>query len=65
MPGTERAVAVLRDGYEQGRFAQIEVIEAERARIAAREQYLRALTEAHHSAQEIERLTGFPLEVQP
>jgi cobalt-zinc-cadmium efflux system outer membrane protein len=55
----------LRDGYEQGRFAQIEVIEAERARIAAREQYLRALTEAHHSAQEIERLTGFPLEVQP
>ncbi len=65
LPGTEKAVEVLRRGYEQGRFAQIEVIDAERARLAAREQYLQALTEAHHSAQQIERLTGVPLEVQP
>jgi cobalt-zinc-cadmium efflux system outer membrane protein len=65
LPGTERAVEVLRRGYEQGRFAQIEVIDAERARLAAREQYLRALTEAHHSAQQIERLTGVPLEARP
>lgn len=65
LPGTERAVEVLRRGYEQGRFAQIEVLDAERARLAAREQYLRALVEAHHSAQQIERLTGVPLEVLP
>jgi cobalt-zinc-cadmium efflux system outer membrane protein len=65
IPGTERAVAALRRGYEQGRFAQLEVIDAERARLAAREQYLTALTEAHHSAHQIERLTGVPLEVQP
>jgi cobalt-zinc-cadmium efflux system outer membrane protein len=65
IPGTERAVAALRRGYEQGRFAQIEVIDAERERLGAREQYLRALTEAHHSALEIERLTGVPLEVRP
>ena len=65
IPGTERAVEVLRRGYEQGRFAQIEVLDAERTRLAAREQYLRALTEAHHSAQQIERLTGVPLEVRP
>ena len=65
IPGTERAVEALRRGYEQGRFAQIEVLDAERARLAAREQYLRALAEAHHSAQEIERLTGVPLEVKP
>jgi cobalt-zinc-cadmium efflux system outer membrane protein len=65
LPGTERAVEALRDGYEQGRFAQIEVLDAERARLAAREQYLAALTEAHHSAQQIERLTGVPLEVRP
>ena len=49
----------------QRRFAQLEVIDAERARLAAREQYLTALTEAHHSAHQIERLTGVPLEVQP
>jgi cobalt-zinc-cadmium efflux system outer membrane protein len=65
LPGTERAVDVLRRGYETGRFAQIEVIAAERARLAAREQYLSALTEAHHNAQQIERLTGVPLEVRP
>ncbi len=65
IPGTERAVEALRRGYEQGRFAQIEVLDAERSRLAAREQYLRALTEAHHSAQQIERLTGVPLEARP
>jgi cobalt-zinc-cadmium efflux system outer membrane protein len=65
LPGIESAVDVMRRGYEQGRFAQIEVLEAERARVAAREQYLRALVEAHRSASEIERLTGAPLEVRP
>ena len=65
LPGIESAVAVMRSGYEQGRFAQIEVFDAERARVAAREQYLRALVEAHRSAREIERLTGVPLEVRP
>jgi cobalt-zinc-cadmium efflux system outer membrane protein len=65
LPGTERAVEALRRGYESGRSAQIEVLEAERTRLEAREQYLSALTEAHHSAQQIERLTGVPLEVRP
>jgi cobalt-zinc-cadmium efflux system outer membrane protein len=65
LPGTDRAVEALRRGYEAGRFAQIEVLDAERERLEAREQYLSALTEAHHSAQQIERLTGVPLEVRP
>jgi cobalt-zinc-cadmium efflux system outer membrane protein len=65
LPGTERAVEALRRGYEAGRFAQIEVLDAERDRLGAREQYLSALAEAHHSAQQIERLTGVPLEVRP
>ena len=65
LPGSERAVEAMRRGYEQGRFAQIEVFDAERARLDAREQYLRALVEAHHNAQQIERLTGVPLEVRP
>jgi cobalt-zinc-cadmium efflux system outer membrane protein len=65
LPGTERAVDALRRGYESGRFAQIEVLDAERVRLEAREQYLHALVEAHHSAQQIERLTGVPLEVRP
>jgi cobalt-zinc-cadmium efflux system outer membrane protein len=65
LPGTQRAVEALRRGYEAGRSPQLEVLDAERARLAAREQYLSALVEAHHSAHQIERLTGVPLEVRP
>lgn len=65
LPGADRAVEALKGGYQQGRFAQAEVLDAVRARLAAREQYLEAVTEAHHSAQQIERLTGVPLEVRP
>jgi cobalt-zinc-cadmium efflux system outer membrane protein len=64
IPGTERAVETLRRGYERGRFAQIEVIDAERARLAAREQYIEALSEAHHSARRIESLTGVAMEAR-
>ncbi len=64
LPGIERTLQILRRGYEEGRFAQVEVLEAENARVEAREQELRALVEAHQSAREIERLTGIPLEVR-
>jgi cobalt-zinc-cadmium efflux system outer membrane protein len=65
LPGAERAVDATRRGYEAGSSPQLEVLEAERTRLAAREQYLAALVEAHHNAQQIERLTGVPLEVRP
>jgi cobalt-zinc-cadmium efflux system outer membrane protein len=65
LPGIERAVAVLRRGYEEGRNSQLEVLDAERTRLGAREQYLRALVEAHHSTLQLERLTGAPLEERP
>lgn len=65
LPGVERALEVVRRGYESGRYSQVELLEAQRARIEAREQFLRALGEAHRSALEIERLTGVPLEVRP
>ena len=64
LPGIERTLEILRRGYEEGRFAQVEVLEAEKARVEAREQELRSLVEAHQSAREIERLTGVPLEVR-
>lgn len=64
LPGIEQTVQILQRGYEEGRFAQVEVLEAERARIDAREQALRAVVEAHRNAREIERLTGAPLEVR-
>ncbi|MEN8158983.1 MAG: TolC family protein [Myxococcota bacterium] len=65
LPGTERAVEALRRGYASGRSQQLEVLDAERTRLAAHDQYLGVLRTAHHSAQQIERLTGVPLEVRP
>jgi cobalt-zinc-cadmium efflux system outer membrane protein len=65
LPGIERALAVLRRGYERGRHSQLEVLESARAQLAAREQRLRALVEAHHAALRLERLTGVPLEDRP
>jgi cobalt-zinc-cadmium efflux system outer membrane protein len=64
LPGISKTVQILQRGYEEGRFAQVEVLEAERARVEAREQALRAAVEAHRNAREIERLTGVPLEVR-
>lgn len=64
LPGISKTVQILQRGYEEGRFAQVEVLEAERARVEAREQALRAVVEAHRNAREIERLTGAPLEVR-
>lgn len=65
LPGIDRALAVLRRGYERGRHSQLEVLESARTRLAAREQRLRALVEAHHAALRLERLTGVPLEERP
>lgn len=65
LPGIERTVAVLRHDYESGRGAQLEILEALRARLEAHEQRLRALVEAHHAVLRIERLTGVPLEEEP
>ena len=58
LPGTERALQALHRGYAAGRSTQLELLDAERARLEAREQYLSALVEAHQSAHQIERLTG-------
>jgi cobalt-zinc-cadmium efflux system outer membrane protein len=64
LPGISKTVQILQRGYEEGRFAQVEVLEAERTRLEAREQALSAVVEAHRNAREIERLTGAPLEVR-
>jgi cobalt-zinc-cadmium efflux system outer membrane protein len=62
LPGIDRAVAALQRGYEAGRNSQLEMLEIIATRLAAREQHLRALVEAHHSVQRLERLTGAPLQ---
>lgn len=65
LPGTEAALSQLRDGYEQGRFSQLEVLTAERELIAARSRYVAVLTEFHQGVVTLERLLGQPLDARP
>ncbi len=65
LPGTEAAVAQLRQGYEQGRFSQLDVLTAEQARVTARAQYVRVLTEFHQGVAALERVIGAPIDTKP
>lgn len=58
LPEADRAVATLRDGYRRGRFTSLEVLDAERARLGARERYVQALGDAQLGAAELDRLVG-------
>lgn len=52
------------EGYRQGKFGYLEVLEAERTLFDAREQYLDALTAYHTWRVRLERLTGLPLSTE-
>ena len=48
-------------GYEAGRFTQLEILDARRTLIQARNQHLRALSDYHQAQAEIEALTAAPI----
>lgn len=50
-----------REGYQQGKFAYLDVLDAQRTRFSIEEQYLDALTACHQSLAEVERLAGEPI----
>jgi len=58
VPATERAFAAARDGYAGGKLGLIDVLEASRALVEAREQLNKALREAHLRRIELARLAG-------
>jgi cobalt-zinc-cadmium efflux system outer membrane protein len=62
LPGAEKAVAALQEGYEAGRFSYLDINEARRTLTAARLQYLQALSDYHKSVAEIEALTNRPFD---
>lgn len=58
LPGAQKAFALAREGYGLGRFAYIEVLDAQRSLFGARQQYVAAL-KAYHTARAVtERLTA-------
>lgn len=61
LPGAQQAEEAIRLGYEAGRFTQLEILDARRTLIQARNQKLRALADYHQALAEIEALTAAPI----
>lgn len=61
LPGAREAFATLSDGYREGRFGYLEVLDAQRTLIAARAQRVRALGDHRRAVVTVERLLGEPL----
>jgi len=62
LPGSQQAFEAISEGYRVGRFGYVDVLDAQRTLIAARAQYLRALSNFHKAAADVERLIGAPLD---
>ncbi len=60
LPGAQSAFDAATTGFEFGKFAYLDVLDAQRTLLAARSQYLRALGEAHRAATDLDRLLGGP-----
>jgi cobalt-zinc-cadmium efflux system outer membrane protein len=58
LPQALRAYDVIREGFAQGRFDLLDVLDAQRTLAEARGTYLEALTNFHALETDIERLTG-------
>jgi len=63
LPGATQTVEQLAEGYEAGRFSQLEILEARRTLTDARTQHLRALADYHKALAQVEALTAAPVEL--
>jgi outer membrane protein, heavy metal efflux system len=62
LPGAQSAFEAFSEGYRQGKFGFLDVLDAQRTLFEARGQYLEALTAYHRAVADMERLIGEPLE---
>lgn len=60
LPGAQSAYDATTKGFELGKFSFLEVLDAQRTFFQARSQYLRALSESHRAAADIDRIVGTP-----
>lgn len=58
LPGAQSAYDAAVKGFDFGKFAYVDVLDAQRTLIQAKSQYLRALQDARHAAVSIDRLAG-------
>lgn len=60
LPGAQTAFEAATTGFEFGKFAYLDVLDAQRTLLLARSQYLRALAEVHRASTDLDRLLGGP-----
>ncbi|MEO8438733.1 MAG: TolC family protein [Spartobacteria bacterium] len=58
LPGARDSVAGIRDGFERGRYSDLEVLDAQRTLAGAQAQHLGALADYHKALATIEALTA-------
>ena len=58
LPGAQRAFDAVSEGYRQGKFGFLDVLDAQRTLFEARGRYLEALAAYHQAVAEVERLIG-------
>ena len=61
LPGAQSAFDAVSEGYRQGKFGFLDVLDAQRTLFEARGQYIEALVAYHKAVAEAERLLGAPL----
>ncbi len=62
LPAATRAFEIMQAGYDEGRYRSLDVLDAQRMLIAARERLLRAVIDGRQAQTEIERIVGGPFE---
>lgn len=58
LPGAQSAYDAATKGFAFGKFSFLDVLDAQRTLLQAKTQYLRALSDIHHAAAEIDLLLG-------
>ncbi len=58
LPGAQSAFEAAQEGYRQGKFGFLDVLDAQRTLVEARSQYIESLNAYHISIADIERLIG-------
>lgn len=61
LPGAQQAFDAAREGYRQGKFQFLDVLDAQRTLFEVRGQYIEALATYHQAVAALERLIGAPL----
>ncbi|MBI1387082.1 MAG: TolC family protein [bacterium] len=60
LPGARSAYEAVREGYQQGKFDYLNVLDAQRTLFNSRIEYVRTLAEFHSNWTELQRLIGEP-----